>query len=84
LTAAAENQNNNSDSATSHSSTLRFNNEREGIKTKDAVASAQSFVDRRNETIAEVSNEGGDSETPVSQSMRLSQLSNSQLLRLSR
>ena len=31
---------------------------------------------RRNETIAEVSNEGGDSETPASQSVRYSQLTN--------
>jgi len=63
---------------------LKFNYERECIKTKDLSPALQSFVNRRNETIAEVSNEGGDSETPVSQSMRLSQLSNSQLLGLSR
>ena len=45
---------------------------------------AQIRGGRRNETIAEVSNEGGDSETPVSKpSVRHSQVTNAQMVRLS-
>ncbi len=69
---------------------MEFNDESDnlnnnlGYAENRLIAQSLSHLNKRNETIIEVSYEGGDSETPASHSMRHSQLSNSQILGLSR